>query len=516
MLTLLACMSIPMGAQNTDGSITGTVVDKWGNPVYGATVNIIGLSDTRVVTDSNGQFEIEAIAGESLQVISTDKGEAMIKAEAGKPMTIMMGFAQQTIDVGADKTFTRQESTASVTTVYSEEFNNRAAKNISNSLFGHGLGLTTLQNTGNYAAVEPTFYIRGLQSLSSSTPLTLVDGLERDITLVSPEEVESVTILKDAAAVALYGYKGVNGAILVTTKRGKYNSKETTFTYDHVVNFQAHRPNFVDAATYAEAINEARGYEGLTPRYSANEIAAFRTGAGQGGASHLYPYLYPNIDWVDETFRETAATNKYTIEFRGGGAKFRYYTLASLLTDNGFIKHANMNEGYSTQNKYSRGNLCTNLDIDLTNTTRLKLNLLGTLSESSRPGDSVDLWDLIYSVPAAAFPIRTDEGFWGGSATWAGEKNPVAQSQGTAYSKGHSHNLFADLTLMQDLSSVLKGLSAHARLFYDNYSTIWEDHSKTYAWQGYTSNWSGDDGPFYTYITGGIPGEMSTAANIND
>lgn len=515
-LALLACMSIPVGAQNTDGSITGVVVDKWGHPVYGAAVNVAGTSAARVVTDNEGRFEIEATAGESLQITAVDKGSTTVKAEAGKPMTIVMDYAAQTIDIGADKNFTRHESTASVATVYNEDFNKRAAKNISNSLFGQGLGLMTLQNSGNYASVEPTFYIRGLQSLSSSTPLVLVDGLERDMTLVSPEEVESVSILKDAAAVALYGYKGVNGAILVTTKRGKYNSREINFTYDHVINFQSRRPEFVDAATYAEAINEARGYEGLSARYSENEIAAFRKGAGYGGASSLYPYLYPNINWVDETFKDVAATNKYTIEFRGGGSKFRYYTIANLLTDKGFIKNANINDGYSTQNKYSRANLRTNLDIDLTNTTQLKLNLLGTLSESSRPGASVNLWNLVYTLPAAAFPIRNDEGSWGGSTTWAGESNPVAQSQGTAYSKGHTRNLYADLTLSQDLSGLLKGLSANMRLSYDSYSSIWEDHSKTYAWKGYVSSWaSGSTDPFYTYTSGGESGEMGTGASIN-
>lgn len=514
-LALLACMSLPMGAQDTDKSITGVVVDKWGFPVSGALVQVANSPAAKASTDKEGKFEIDAEAGEELQVVSVDKGTATFNAETGKPMTIVMDFAEQTIDIGANRTFTRKESTGAVSTVYNEEFNKRAAKNISNSMLGQGLGLISLQNSGNYAAVEPTFYIRGLQSLSFSNPLVLVDGLERDMTLVSPEEVESVSILKDAAAVALYGYKGTNGVILITTKRGKYNTREISFSYDHVINFQTNRPKFVDAATYAEAINEARGYEGLTPRYSANEINAFRNGAGQGGASALFPYLYPNVDWVEETFKETAATNKWTVEFRGGGQKFRYYTMASIISDKGFIKDANMNDGYSTQNKYSRGNLRTNLDIELTPTTNLKLNLLGTLSESSRPGASVDLWNLVYSLPSAAFPVRTDEGSWGGSATWAGENNPVAQSQGTAYSKGHTRNLYADMTLDQDLGSFVKGLRANVRVSYDNYSSIWEDHSRTYAWKGYVSNWSGDNGPFYTYTSGGVLSGMATGASIN-
>lgn len=424
-------------------------------------------------------------------------------------------YATQTIDVGANRTFSRHESTAAVSTVYNEEFNKRGAKNVSNSLFGQGLGLTTLQNAGNYASVEPTFYVRGLQSLSGSSPLVLVDGLERDMSLVTPEEVESVSILKDAAAVALYGYKGVNGAILITTKRGKYNTKEITFTYDHVTNFQARRPEFVDAATYAGAVNEARGYEKLGDRYRPEEIEAFRNGAGSGDASRLYPYIYPNVNWMDETFKDTGISNKYTIEFSGGGSKFRYYTMVGLLTDKGFVKSPNENEGYSTQNKYSRANLRTNLDIDLTSTTKLKLNLLGTLSESSRPGDSTDLWNLIYSLPSAAFPVKLEDGTWGGSTTWPGTSNPVAQSQGVAYSKGHTRNLYADLTLSQDLSGFLEGLGANFRISYDNYSSIWENHSKTYAYGGYTTSWS-NNGPFYTYVSGGAAGEMSKAADTND
>ena len=264
-LALLVCLSIPVRAQNTDNNIIGIVVDKSGNPVYGASVNVEGGAvETRVETDKDGKFEIAVEKGQRLSVVSVDKGSTTVVAKTDGPMTIVMGYAAQTIDVGANRTFNRHESTAAVSTTYNEEFNKRSSRNISSSLYGYGLGLTTLQNAASTGLMaDPTFYVRGLQSLSSSTPLVLVDGLERDMSLVSPEEVESVSILKDAAAVALYGYKGVNGAILITTKRGKYKTKEITFTYDHIINTQSRRPEFVDAATYASAVNEARGYEGL-------------------------------------------------------------------------------------------------------------------------------------------------------------------------------------------------------------------------------------------------------------
>lgn len=505
-LALLLCARLLVVAQNTGTEFTGIVVDRQGNPVYGASVNVAGLPATRVETDENGQFEISASKGQVIEIVSVDNGTTRLTVDEDRTKTIVMNHAAQTIDTGADKVLTRSESTSSVATVYSEEFNRRSSKNISNSLFGKGLGLISLQNSGNYAAMEPTFYVRGLQSLSSSAPLVLVDGIERDISQISTEEVESISILKDAAALALYGYKGINGAISITTKRGRYNTRTIRFRYDHIINFQTRQPRFVDAHTYALAVNEARAHEGLTPRYVDQEVEAFRSGE--------YPYWYPNVDWLNETFKNSAISNKYATELRGGGSRFRYYTMIDLVTDQGFVKKPNENEGYSTQNQYSKANLRTNLDIDLTNTTKLRLNILGTLSESNRPGDSANLWDMVYSLPSAAFPIRTETGVWGGNATWSGTLNPVAQAQGAAYSKGHTRTLFADLTLTQDLSNLLDGLGANFRLGYDNYSSIWENHSKTYSYEGYNVRWE-NDGPFYTLYHGGTDSEMSTGAGVN-
>lgn len=418
-------------------------------------------------------------------------------------------FVGQTIDVGAEQVLTREESTGSVSVITSETTDRRSAKNVGNSIIGQGNGLISLQNGGRYADQNPTFYIRGLQSLNGiNSPLVMVDGIERDINSVAPEEVESVYILKDAAAVALYGYKGINGAVNIVTKRGKYNTRSIKVSYDHLFTSLANKPKFVDGYTYGLAINEARINDGLTARYSNQELNALRDGT--------LPYLYPNVNWVDETFRDNEMTSKYNIEFRGGGEKFRYYTMVDLISNRGFIKEPNMNEGYSTQDKFVRGNLRMNLDIDLTETTDVQVNLLGVLQETSRPGSQANLWDMVYTVPSAAFPVKDANGVWGGSDTWAGTMNPVAQSQGAAYYKDHTRTLFADMKVTQDLSSITEGLGAFVRVGYDNIANIYEDHSKEYVYSVNAPTWAdGAAEPTVKTATYGKDGEMGTGSGNN-
>lgn len=419
-------------------------------------------------------------------------------------------LADQPIEIGYNKNFTRAHSAAAVTVIGNENVNKRSAKNIGNSIIGQGgNGLVSLQGAGTYYVANPTFYVRGLQSLSTSAPLILVDGIERSINFIDPTEVDHVEILKDAAATAIFGYKGINGAISIVTKRGKYNSKSIKVNYDHLINYQINRPKFIDAATYASAVNEARGYEGLTAKYTDQEIEAFRSGE--------YPNLYPNVNWVDETFRHHGVTNKISAELSGGTSTFRYYTLLNLLSDKGFINHNEDDNGNNTQDKFVRGNLRINLDVDLTPTTKMRVNAVGMLGEMSQPGNATDLWGLVYNLPSAAFPVKnTDTGLWGGSVTWAGTNNPVANTAGAAYYKIHERALFADLTLDQDLSSFWKGLSATARISYDTYSTIYENHSKTFPYTFYTGiDWSTGTPVGTGMTTGGEYGTQSKDANTN-
>lgn len=414
----------------------------------------------------------------------------------------------QRADIGGDKAFDRTQTTGAVSVITNDHVNHRSAKNIGNSILGEGGGLISLQSAGTYAAQNPTFYIRGLQTLNgNNTPMFVVDGIERDITSLSPEEVESVTILKDAVATALYGNKGINGVVAITTKRGHQGKGTITLTYDHTMDYLVNKPRFADAYTYANAMNEALANDGMAPRYDAAALDAFQNGT--------YPGMYANVDWVDRTFRSTGTTNRYTAEFQGGSQKFRYYTALSLLTNKGFVANANMNDDYSTQDKFTRGNLRMNLDIDLTPTTLLTANVYGSLTEASQPGSKANLWNMVYTVPSAAFPEKAEGGKWGGSDTWAGTLNPVAQATAASYYKNHTRTFFADMAIKQDLSGLLDGLGAKVRVAYDNISNIAENHSKTYMYTVTTPKFGADGQPAPTYKNYGADSAMGSGAKTD-
>ena len=434
---------------------------------------------------------------------------ACLPATAQYDIVDSVDFKLQTIDVGANRTFTREQSSASVSLITNKDVNHRGANNIGNNIIGQGNGLVALQGAGLYSVANPTFYIRGLQSLTGSSPLIIVDGVERSIDNVIAEDVESVSILKDAAATALYGYKGANGAILVTTKHGQYDTKSISFSYDHAFEWLNNKPDFVDAYTYGSAVNEALRNEGSAARYSDAVLQSYRDGSN--------PLYFPNVNWADETFRNLAHVNKFNLEFKGGTKNFRYFTNLNLQTTKGFIKNFDTNDGYSTQDKYTRATIRSNMDIDLTPKTKLHTHIFGLLNERSQPGNQADLWSMVYAVPANAFPVKAADGVWGGDGTFT-TRNPVAQSAAAAYYKNHQRALYSDLILEQDLSAITQGLGVRGQIGYDTYSNLYEDHSRTYRYGYYTvSNFAGGvvNPADAVLTTDGADSEMGSGANNN-
>lgn len=508
MLLVSIAVSFATAGQNTS-TLKGRVVDSKGNPVSGVAIYNAMNNQPLASTAYNGNFEIKTMEGDRL-LIEASEGyrKEVTVTDLSQELTITMDLSTSLVDIGFGIERELALSTAAVSRTDIEDIDKRSALNLGNSLFGNVLGLTSLQNSDVVWGTPAWFSIRGLQTLSDNNILVLVDGFERPINTLTLEEVESVSALRDAAAVALYGYRGVNGILSVKTKRGKIDRREVKVSYDHAFTSQTRLPEFANAYKYAGALNEALANDGLPARYNQNELNAFREGT--------YPYLYADVNWLDEVFRDHGTSNMYNISFRGGGTRMRYFTSANLQTNSGFINENNFVDDYSTQMKFSKLNLRTNLDMDLTNTTKMQVNLQGMLSEFNRPGlGSDNLMNKLYTVPSAAYPIQTYDGFWGGNSIWGTNMNPVALVQSRGFSKGHNRALYADAKLTQDLSALVEGLSASVRVGYDNFAAYWEGSIKDYQWASDAVDLSSGIPMDTSRVQGGNIGKLNYSSSLD-
>ena len=392
---------------------------------------------------------------------------------------------QQKVDLGYGVENSEFLTTAATYTITAEELSHTSAISLADALYGKLLGLTALQNTG-FKGEENTgasFNIRGAQTTGNRDILILVDGVKRPIDRLTVEEVESVTVLRDAAAVALYGHDAINGVLLVKTKHGNTKSKfNIKVGASHKLQFDPQMAEMVGAYDYANALNIARVNDGSAVAYTDAELSKFQDGSD--------PFVYPNVNWKDEVFRNVAHETLANVSMYGGSEKVQYYTLLNYTDARGL--YANPNQGsWNSQLMYSKANIRANIDFEVTNTTRVKTHLLAIFMETNGVPNisSNDAWWHLYKVPALAFPIKTAGDVWGGSQTF-GDFNLVAKTQGTGFSKTHQRQIWADITLEQDLNFITKGLVLYAGGSYDNASNTIENRSKgyQYGWNYYDGN----------------------------
>lgn len=393
----------------------------------------------------------------------------------------------QKVDLGYGVEQSEFLTTAAATTITAEELRRTSAISLADALYGKLLGLTAIQNTG-FKGEEgrgASFNIRGIGTTGETDILILVDGVERPIDRISVEEVESVTVLKDAAAVALYGHEAINGVLLVKTKRG---NKEGKFNFkagvSHKFQFDPKTADMVSAYDYANALNKARINDGATPAYTDVELQKFLDNSD--------PYVYPNVDWKKEVFKNTAHETNAFLSFFGGTDKLQYYTQLDYTDARGLYKNPDQGD-WNSQLKYSKANIRANIDFEVSKTTRISANVLGILMETNGVPNvnSNDAWWHLYKVPALAYPVKTAGGVWGGSQTF-GNFNLMAKSQGTGFMKTHQRQIWANITLEQDLDIITKGLKFYIGASYDNCSNTVENRQKGYRygwnWYGYDDN----------------------------
>ena len=373
-----------------------------------------------------------------------------------------------------------EKGTSAISEVTADELEKNSTLNPYNSLYGLLPGLSVLQKVE--WDVNPTLILRG-----SESPLIIVDGYERSLEYITSVEIENVKVLKDGAATAIWGPRGANGVIIITTKRGKYESRDISINYNHGMDFPINQPQMADGYTYALARNEALHYDGLPLQYTQPMLNALRDGS--------YPDLFANTNWADEALRNHTTTNQLDITFRGGGKKLRYFTALSYKNYFGILNDTyTKQERYNSQLRKYELNLRMNVDIDLTPTTLVQWTMFGSIKERTRPKEYIStFFPLLYNTPSSVYPVKTSNNKWGGDLVYT--KNPIATFADCGYFKENPRALQADLRIVQNLASITPGLSAEVAVAYDNYAVYKEEGAKTYAYEVNT--------PITNIVTGG-------------
>ncbi|MCM5664044.1 SusC/RagA family TonB-linked outer membrane protein [Galbibacter mesophilus] len=382
-------------------------------------------------------------------------------------------LSSDTIYLGNNNQLKKQEVTGAIDKVSGKELQKTNSFNPANSLYGLLPGLTVLQNQGVTGSRNPSIFIRGLNTLNNNVPLVLVDGVETDITYLNTLSIESVEVLKDAAALAIYGQRGANGVLLVTTKTGIKQKMDVNIWFENGLTSATQLPDFLNAGDYANAVNTARKYDGLQPLYSAVDIQGYRNGGSND--------FYPNVDWLGETLRSTGTKTNFNASFRGGSDKLLYYAALGYQAEDGLFDDKGM-EPYATNVKYDRVNFRTNLDVDLTPTTLLKMGVFGAIDELYTPGSGAGaVMNAIYNTPSNAFPVINSNGNWGGTNIYG--NNPVAMVNSTGYSKDQGTIIGVNGLLNQNLDGILKGLSAELSIGHNNRATSFDGQRKSYRYE---------------------------------
>lgn len=451
------------------GSINGKVEDEYGAPLTGATIKVLETDQT-IRTDGTGDFNISIAPGSySLRVSYLSyipKDTLNIKVTENETSTILFKLTKEVGDLdevvvvgyGVQK---KASVIGAISTLSPQNIKAPVAK-ISSQLAGQLSGILAIQRSGE-PGTGSTFWIRGISTFSgSATPLVLVDGVERSMDLVDPEDVKEFSILKDAAATAVYGVRGANGVVLITTRTGEAGKPKISIKAERGTVAPTRVPEMINSLQYAEMYNDAVGYAYYTP----DIMEAFKTGSD--------PVLYPDVDWVGELYKKSSLNNRLNANASGGSNTVRYFVSGGYYDENGLFISDNMNE-YNTSVYYKQFRFRSNLDIDIAKYTTVNINLATSFERKNEPGTGgATIWQYALQTPSNAFPMVFPNGYLPGPGQNQGY-NPYSLLTQTGYVEKFWNNAQSLFGITQDFSEyITKGLRANVKLSFDalNYSAL--------------------------------------------
>ena len=444
--------------------------------MIGVNVSIGNIPGLGAITDLNGKYSIKMPPYHKLvfTYIGFEKVEVLVKEQRTVNVTMKEASAREIDEVvitgtGAQKKLT---VTGAITNVDVDVLKANPSGSMANALAGNVPGILAMQTSGKPGSVSE-FWIRGISTFgASNSALVLVDGFERSLDEINVEDVESFSVLKDASATAIYGSKGANGVVLITTKHGKAGKINISAKAETFYNMLTQVPDFVDGYTYASMANEAKITRNLEPLYKADELEIFRLG--------LDPDLYPNVNWIDELLRKGSWSTRATLSMNGGGNTARYYVSGSYLDQQGMYKVDKALKDYNTNANFRRWNYRMNVDIDITKSTLLKVGVSGSLQKANDSGVGSDaIWTALMGYNAIMVPKLYSNGYVPAYGNDNGDRfNPWVQATMTGYRENWKNNIQTNVTLEQKLDFITKGLRFVGRFGYDTENNNWINRRK--------------------------------------
>lgn len=461
----------PTSQQQNKRKITGRVIDIKGEPLIG--VNVMVDGDTNgSITNMDGLYEL-----------FVDKKSVLIKFTyiGFKTSEIRTNASTNIYDVTLEEQVNELEETVIVGYGTQRKISNIGAQSsmkmediktpsasLTTTLAGRLAGVVAVQRTGEPGKDAADIWIRGISTPNTSSPLVLVDGVERSFNDIDPEDIESLTTLKDASATAVYGVRGANGVILIKTKPGKIGKPTVSADYYESFTRFTKMVDLADGVTYMKAANEAMRNDGTATKYTDEYINNTIVGKD--------PYLYPNVDWLHEIFNDWGHNRRVNVNVRGGSEKVSYYASVSYFNETGMTVTDKRINTYDSEMKYSRYNFTTNLSLDITPTTKAEIGAQGYLGEGNYPAiSSSSLYNAAMSISPVEYPkmfFINGESYIPGISTNNNFNNPYSQATRRGYDNLTKNQIYSNLRLTQELDMITKGLKISAMYAFDVYNEI--------------------------------------------
>ncbi len=366
---------------------------------------------------------------------------------------------------------------SSISSIKGQDLKKSFTSNVANTLYGRLPGLTVQQGSGEPGNDSPSMNIRGINTFGSGSGIFyVIDGMPSTETFfqqLTPEEIESVSVLKDASATVIYGSRAANGVLLVTTKRGKESPLKVDFSLQHGYQQGVRLPDFLGSYDYARLYNEAQRNDGIAiPLYTDDDLNAYRNGSDR--------ILYPDVDWYDELLRSMAPITNFNFTATGGSKTIRYFVLLNVVNNGSLYRNTEKISEFTKNASYTRYNFRTNLDITINDWLSAAITLGGTVRDKTNPGTGEytnEIFDLMATIPSNAFPVYANNNKLGGNTLF---KNPLGEISQAGYVSTNSRVAQTLAKLTADLSMVTPGLSISGTFGFNTYFKTYSTKSREY------------------------------------